>query len=102
MEDRRESRGEMPDLEELEGRISELENLADGLGDVPDEELVGTLGRAIELLGEVNAGIEDGISSLGEESQEVGGLLDRMDFGAFDAALRELEEQERGSGGPGP
>jgi hypothetical protein len=97
MEDRRET----PDLAELEARIAELENIADDLGNVPDEELIGTLGRAVELLKEVNAGIEDGMNSLGEESRETGGLLDRVDFGAFDAALGELEEQERGSGEPG-
>lgn len=84
-----------PELEELEARIAELENIADDLGNVADEELVETLGRAVELLKEVNAGIEDGISSLGQESREIGGLLERVDFGAFDAALGELEDQER-------
>lgn len=97
MEDRRET----PNLEELEDRIAELENIADDLGNVPDEELIGRLGRAVELLKEVNAGIEDGMNSLGEESREIGGLLDRVDFGAFDTALGELEERERGSGEPG-
>ena len=76
-----------------------MENIADDLGNVPDEELVGTLGRAVELLKEVNAGIEDGMNSLGVESQEIGGLLERVDFGAFDTALGELEEQERSSDG---
>ncbi|CAN5876922.1 hypothetical protein BH23ACT11_BH23ACT11_14980 [soil metagenome] len=82
-------------LDELEGRIAELENLADDLGNVPDEELVATLSRAVELLKEVNAGLEDGMTSLGEESREIGGLLDRIDFTAFDTALGEIEEQER-------
>lgn len=86
-----------PDLEELEARIVELENIADDLGNVPDEELTERLGRAVELLKEVNAGIEAGMTSLGEESREIGGLLDRVDFGAFDAALEELEEQEKGA-----
>lgn len=86
---------ETPDIGELEARISELESIADDLGTVSDEELVGTLDRAVELLKAVNAGIEDGMNSLGEESREIGGLLDRVDFGAFDAALGELEERER-------
>lgn len=94
-----EDRSKTPDLEELEARIMELENIADDLGNVPDEELIGTLGRAVELLKEVNAGIEEGMNSLGEESQEISGLLDRVDFGAFDTALSELEEQEKGSNG---
>ena len=94
-----ENHSETPNLEELEARIAELENVADDLGNVPDEELIGTLGRAVELLKEVNAGIEDGMKSLGEETQEIGGLLDRVDFGAFDAALGELEEQEKDPGG---
>ena len=90
---------ETPDLGELEVRVAELEDIADNLGNVPDEELIETLGRAVELLKEVNAGVEAGMVSLGEESREIGGLLDRVDFGAFDAALGELEEQERGSDG---
>lgn len=94
-----EHRDETPDLGELEARIAELERLADDLGNVPDEELVRTLGRAVELLEEVNTGIENGMDSLGAESQEIGGLLERVDFGAFDAALGELEERERGSDG---
>ncbi|MGF1472243.1 MAG: hypothetical protein ACFB50_10945 [Rubrobacteraceae bacterium] len=98
MEDRRET----PDFEKLEARVRELENLVDGLGDVPDAALAETLSRAVELLKETNAGIEAGRSSLGEESQEIGALLDRVDFRAFDAALGELEEQERDPGEYGP
>lgn len=94
MEDRNETR----DFQDLEARVLELESLADNLGDVPDDELAETLGRAVELLREVNAGIEEGVQTLGEESREVGGLLERIDFGAFDAALSELEQQERDSG----
>lgn len=93
-----ENHREMPDLEGLEARVAELENIVDDLGNVPDEELTETLGRAVNLLKEINAGIEEGMNSLGEESREVGGLLDRVGFGAFDAALGELEEQERASG----
>ncbi len=88
-----------PDLEELEARIAELENIVDGLGNVPDEALVETLARAVELLAEVNAGIESGMNSMGAEARQIGGLLDRVDFGAFDAALGELEEQERSPDG---
>lgn len=90
-----ENPGRTPDFEKLEAKISELENLADGLGSVPDENLVEVLGRAVELLNEVNTGVESGMNALGEESREVGELLGRIDFGAFDTALGELEEQER-------
>ena len=90
---------ENPDLEQLEARLVELESIADDLGNVPDEALVERLGRAVELLKEVNAGIENGMSSLDVESEEIGGLLDRVDFGAFDTALGELEERERDADG---
>ena len=88
-----------PDLEELEARIAELENIVDGLGNVPDEALVETLARAVELLAEINTGIENGMNSVDAEARQIGGLLDRVDFGAFDAALGELEEQERSPDG---
>lgn len=88
------------DLGELEARVAELESLADDLGTVPDDRLVEALGRAVELLGEVNAGVELAMESLDRESREVGELLERVDFGAFDAALVELD-RERPSGEPG-
>lgn len=93
-----EDRGKPVDLEELEARVAELESIADELANVPDEELVETLVRAVDLLKEVNTGIENGMQSLAEESGEVKSLLDRVDFGAFDTALGELEERERSSG----
>ncbi len=97
MEDRRRN----PEIEGLEERVEELESLADALANAPDEELVEVLDRAVSLLGEVNAGIEAGIRSAGEGSRELGGVLDRTDFGEFDAALGELEERERNAGGYG-
>ncbi len=97
-----ENNARTPDLEALEARIAELETLADDLGTVPDEDLIGVLGRAVELLGEVNAGVESAMGSLELESREVGELLDRVDFGSFDAALAELEHQERSNDEPGP
>lgn len=93
---------ERPDIEELEKRVDELESLADALDDVPDEKLVEVLGRAVELLKEVNAGIEAGLDAAGTGSGELNSLLERVDFGAFDAALGELEEQERTSDERGP
>lgn len=78
---------------ELEERVAELERLSQELGRVPDEELPGLLERAMGLVDEVNAGIEDRISAAGAESGEVEGLLDRVDFGAFDAALGSLERE---------
>lgn len=88
-----------PDIEGLEERVEELEGLADALANAPDEELVEVLNRAVSLLGEVNAGIEAGIRSADEGASGLGEALDRTNFGDFDAALGELEERERNSGG---
>ncbi len=97
-----EDRNGTPDIKGLEARVEEIEGLADALANAPDEELVEVLNRAVSLLGEVNAGIEAGIRSVGEGSRELGGVLDRANFGDFDAALGELEEQERNPGEYGP
>lgn len=91
---------EMPDLEGLEEKVDELERLADSLGGVPDEELVGTLNRAVELLKEINAGIEMGLHAAGDDSREIGALIEGLDLGPFDEALEELERQERDAGAP--
>jgi hypothetical protein len=96
MEDRR----EMPDLGELEEKVGELERLADSLGAVPDEELVGTFNRAVELLREINTRIEMGLDAAGDESREIGAIVERLDLGPFDVALEELERQERDAGEP--
>ena len=95
-----EDRGETPDLGVLEEKLGELERLTDSLGGVPDEELVGLLGEAVELLGEINASIEAGIAAAGEESQGIGSLLEGLDLGPFDEALGELEKRERATGEP--
>jgi hypothetical protein len=90
----------MPDLQELDEKVVELERLADSLGGVPDEELVGSLNAAVELLGEINAGIEAWLAAAGAESQEIGGILEGVDFGPFDEALKDVERRERTSGEP--
>lgn len=90
----------MPDLQELDEKVVELERLADSLGSVPDEELVGSLNAAVELLGEINAGIEAWLDAAGAESQEIGGILEGVDFGPFDEALKDVERRERTSGEP--
>ena len=95
-----EDRGETPDLEVLEGKLGELERLTDSLGSVPDEELVEKLNEAVRLLGEVNARIEAGIAAAGDESSDIGALLDDLDLGPFDEALDELERRERSTGEP--
>jgi hypothetical protein len=92
-----EDRGETPDLEE---QVEELESLADALDTVPDEELVGTLGRAVELLRDINSRIETRLAAAGTESREVGEIIERLDLGPFDEALGELERQERSAGEP--
>ncbi len=94
-------RNEMPDPRELEEKVVELERLADSLGGVPDEELVGTLNAAVELLAEINAGIEARLDAAGAESREIGGLLGGVDFGPFDEALEDLERRERAPGESG-
>ena len=91
MEDRKET----PDLGELEEKVGELERLADSLGGVPDEELVGTLNRAVELLREINAHLEANLDAAADESREIGTIIDGLDLGPFGEALGELERQER-------
>ena len=90
-------RKEMPELEE---KVGELERLADSLGGVPDEELVGTLNRAVELLREINARTEANLGAGVDESREIGAIIDGLDLGPFDEALTEIERQERDAGGP--
>ncbi len=96
-----EDRGETaPDLEVLEAKLGELERLTDSLGSVPDEDLVGVLNEAVELLGKINARLEARIAAAGDESHEIGALLDGLDLGPFDEALGELERRERTTGEP--
>ena len=78
-------------MEHLEERLAELEKLVEELEDVSESEVVGFLDRAVALLEEVNAGIEAGLLSVEGEARELGDLLERVDFGPFDAALRNLE-----------
>jgi len=85
---------------DLETRVGELEKLADSLNEVPDGELVDTLGEAVELLGEINSRIENRLEAAGEESREIGDLLGGVDFGPFDEALEEHEAGERTTGEP--
>jgi hypothetical protein len=96
-----EDRNDVPDGRELDEKVGELERLADSLGGMPDEELVGTLSEAVELLGEINADIEARLDAAGAESQQIGGLLEGADFGPFDEALEDAERRERTPGEPG-
>ncbi len=93
--------GREMDAGRLEERLSELEKLAEDLEGVPDSEVVGILDRAVALLAEVNARIEAGLSEAEGEARELGDLLEKIDFGPFDAALEDLEDLEQPSGGPG-
>ncbi len=95
-----EHRRETPDLEVIEEKVGELERLTDSLGSVPDEELVEKLKEAVRLLGEINARIEAGIAAAGDESSDIGTLLDGLDLGPFDESLGELERRERSTGEP--
>ena len=80
------------DVGPLEERLAELEKLVEELEGVPDPEVVGVLDRAVALLEEVNAGIEAGLLSAESKARELGDLLERVDFGPFDAALENLED----------
>jgi hypothetical protein len=84
MEDREK---QQEDLGGLEEKVGELEKLTDSLDEVPEDELVGTLNEAVELLAEINAGIE---ASLGQ-----------VDFGPFDEAMEDHEQRERTTGESG-
>jgi hypothetical protein len=97
-----EDRGkQQDDLGGLEAKVDELEKLTDSLDDVPEEELVGALGEAVELLAEINARIEARLESAGYESREIGALLGQVDFGPFDEAMEDHEYRERSIGEPG-
>jgi hypothetical protein len=96
-----EDRPETQDLGGLEGKVGELERLADSLDGVPDEELVGALDRAVELLKEINTGIETELDTADRESREIGELVEGLDLGPFDEALEDLERQERDAGETG-
>lgn len=94
-----EDRGkQQDDLGGLEAKVDELERLTDSLDDVPVEELVGALGEAVELLAQINAGIEARLETAGDESREVGALLGQVDFGPFDEAMEDHEHKERTTG----
>lgn len=92
---------EQDKVEGLEEKVGELEKVTDSLDAVPDEELVGTLNEAVELLAEINAGIEARLDTAGDESLEIDALLGRVDFGPFDESLEDHERRERSTGEPG-
>jgi hypothetical protein len=94
-------REQTPDIEGLEGKVGELERLADSLDVVPDEELVGTLDRTVELLREINTGIETELDAADRESREIGEIVEGLDLRPFDEALEEIERQERNAGETG-
>ena len=88
-------------IERLEGRLAELERLAEALDGVPDGEVVGALEKAVALLAEVNAGLEEGLRASEGEARELGDLLERVDFGPFDEALERVERPAGGDVGSG-
>jgi hypothetical protein len=97
-----EDRGrQQDDLGGLEEKVGELEKVADSLDHVPEEELVGTLGEAVELLAEINAGIESRLDAAKDEAREIGELLGEVDFGPFDEAMEDHERREQTTGEPG-
>ena len=95
--DRMDSEREI-DIGRLEEQLAELEKLVEELENVPESRVVDVLNRAVALLTEVNAGIEAGLVKAEGEVQMLGDLLQKVNFGPFDAALEDLE---RSSGSPG-
>lgn len=79
---------------EMEARLEELEEIATSLGEIPDEELAGTLERVVTLLREINAGIEARMRNAGADAEKAGGLLEGIDLTPFDAAMKELSPME--------
>src|SRR3712207_6689983 len=79
------------DAGSLEERLTELERLVEELEDVSESEVVNVLDWAVALLGEVNAHIETRLIEAEGITRELGGLLERVDFGPFDEALENLE-----------
>jgi hypothetical protein len=91
--------GRGSDIGRLEERLAELEKLAEELESVPDSGVVDVLDRAVALLAEVNAGIEAGLLEAEGEARELSDLLEKVDFGPFDAAVEDLERSSGGQGG---
>ncbi len=91
--------GRGSDIGRLEERLAELEKLAEELESVPDSGVVDVLDRAVALLAEVNAGIEAGLLEAEGEARGLSDLLEKVDFGPFDAALEDLERSSGGQGG---
>ncbi len=91
--------GKETDIKLLEERLAELERLAEDLEGVPDAEVVEVLERAVALLAEVNARVKAGIAEAEGEAREIGELLEKVDFGPFDAALEGLERRSPGGVG---
>ncbi len=87
------------DIGQLEERLEELEKLAEELESVPDSGVVDVLDRAVALLAEVNAGIEAGFLEAEGEARELSDLLEKVDFGSFDATLEDLERSSGGQSG---
>ena len=85
--------GKQEDIKLLEERLAELEKLAEDLEGVPDAEVVDVLEKAVALLSEVNARVEAGLAGAEGEAREIGELLQKVDFGSFDAALEDLEQR---------
>ena len=95
----RKAEGRRAAIERLEERLAELERLAESLDGTPDGEVVGALERAVALLAEVNAGLEEGLKASEGEARELGDLLDGVAFGPFDEALTRGERRPEETGG---
>lgn len=79
------------DTERLEARLAELEGLVGSLDGADDAEAVDLLERSAALLEEVTALLETSLADAEGEAREVSRLVERLEFGGLDRALRDAE-----------
>ena len=84
--------GSREEMSRLEERLSELQRVAGELESVPDEQLSGELERALSLLGEINAELEEGISGVEDGQRETQRRLEGWDASEFDRQIEATEE----------
>ena len=86
--------GSREEMSRLEERLSELQRVAGELESVPDEQLSGELERALSLLGEINAELEEGISGVEGGQREAQRRLEGWDVSGLDRRIEAAEESE--------
>jgi len=85
--------GERDTEQSLEARLAELEGLVGSLDGADDAEAVDLLERSAALLEEVTALLEASLADAEGEAREASRLVERLEFGGLDRALREAEDR---------